>query len=1037
MVFSYKILFLFCVACLRSTSFVESRNVTDLQALLEFMSKITHDPFQLLSSWNATTHFCRWQGVTCGRGRRVTVLNLQSARLSGSISPYITNLSYMKSLNLQNNSFSHEIPQQIGHLSYLEELNLSNNSLTGKIPTSISKCSNLIVIQLGYNKLQGVVPEELGALSNLQVVSMPANKLTGKIPDSLGNMSQLYELFLSDNQLVGKVPDSLGQLRKLKVLALRSNELFGTIPSSLFNISSLQHIDIAQNHFHGNLPSDFGLLLPNIRWFAIDSNEFTGKIPASFSNATNLELLSLIENNLTGEVPCLAKLHKLRAFSVSFNNLGTERADDLNFLRSLTNATALEHLGINGNSFGGVLPDTIANLSTSLRVLLLDNNRIFGSLPFDIGNLVRLEDFEMWNNQLSGFIPESIGKLQNLMVLALNNNMLSGNLPSSVGNLTSLVQFLVQNNNLSGRIPSDLGRCQNLVGLDLSENNFTGSIPSEILRISSLSTHLNLSGNNLSGNLAIEVGNLNNLRELDVSGNKLSGKIPSYLGNCISLEILKMDGNNFQGLLSSSLSSLNALRILDLSHNNLSGEIPEFLSSFGVLQFLNLSYNNFQGIMPRKGAIFQNASAISVEGNNLLCGGISEFQLRICNSRTKKTSRSTLGLKTAIAAISGIILLFFISFWKLSRQTKLKQRTDQEYFSYKNRMMELSYHTLYKATDGFSSANMIGMGGFGSVYKAWLDREKEALVAVKVFNLTRGGANKSFLAECEALRNIRHRNLVKVITACSSVDYDGDEFKALVFELMVNGSLDKWLHSKTRNLNLLQRLNIAMDVACALEYLHHHCKPQIVHCDLKSSNILVDEEMIGHVSDFGLASFILQSAQNNSTQISSMGVRGTIGYAPPEYAMGKEVSTCGDIYSYGILLLEMFTGKRPVDKMFRQGLSLHNYVKTALPDRGVEIVDPILRSEIEESETSIDGSDGEICAGRSTNRLIVCLNGILKVGIYCSVDSPIERMSILVAIRMLTSIKNELVGVIGIGIRSERQSSTSIQSKIRNIRDLL
>ena len=193
---------------------------------------------------------------------------------------------------------------------------------------------------------------------------------------------------------------------------------------------------------------------------------------------------------------------------------------------------------------------------------------------------------------------------------------------------------------------------------------------------------------------------------------------------------------------------------------------------------------------------------------------------------------------------------------------------------------------LLKATDGFSSTNLIGVGSFGSVYKGNLG-EDGSIVAIKVLNIQRQGASRSFISECDAMKNIRHGNLVKIITSCSSVDFQGNDFKALVYEFMPNGSLENWLHVdletnvtqvEIRNLNILQRINMAIDVACALDYLHHHCPMPVVHCDLKPSNILFDCDMTAHVGDFGLAKLL--SKLTIPKQSSSIGIRGTIGYTP-------------------------------------------------------------------------------------------------------------------------------------------------------------
>ncbi|EEF28405.1 serine-threonine protein kinase, plant-type, putative, partial [Ricinus communis] len=934
---------------------------------------------------------------------RVTKLDLRSLKLAGSISPSVGNLSFLRELNLRNNSFSHEFPQEINHLGRLEILDLSNNSISGHMPANISSCSNLISVRLGRNQIEGNIPAQFGHLFNLQILYVHNNNLTGSIPHSLGNLSYLLALSLCDNNLVGTIPYTIGQLMNLTFLSCCSNRLSGVIPSSVFNLSSIGTLDISGNYFHGSLPSDLGIFLSSIQRFNAFSNLFTGRIPSSISNASNLEILALDINKFIGDVPSLERLPRLQWLLLTSNYLGNGKVDDLSFLYSLTNSSELEILGINGNYFGGSIPSVICNFSTSLIYLFMDNNHLTGSIPSGIGNLVSLQDFEVWNNQLSGFIPPTIGKLQNLRVLDFSSNKFSGQLPTSLGNLTNLIQLIASENNLGGNMPSNLGTCENLLLLNLSHNHLSDAIPPQLLNLTSLSLYLDLSDNQLTGTVPVEVGNLKSLGQLDVSNNKLSGWIPSTLGSCKSLESLHMKGNNFQGLIPSSLGSLKALQVLDLSHNNLSGQIPEFLSQIVLLQ-LNLSHNNFEGPVPAKG-VFRNVSATSLEGNNKLCGGIPEFHLAPCISTRHKKSGLTHNLRIVVATVCvlvGVTLLLWVIVVFFLKKKRRKESSSS--FSEK-KALELSYHTLYKATDGFSSANTLGAGSFGTVFKGELGGG-ETSIAVKVFNLMRHGAFKSFIAECEALRNIRHRNLVKVLTACSSVDYQGNEFKALVYEFMVNGSLEEWLHPPDEakaiprnNLNILQRLNIAVDVACALDYLHNHCETPIIHCDLKPSNILLDNEMTGHVGDFGLAKFY----RERSHQSSSIGIRGSLGYAPAEYGTGNEVSTSGDVYSYGILLLEIFTGKRPMDDWFNEDVSLHNYVKNALPEQVVEILDPTLFQEGEGGISLIRRSNASI------NRTMECLISICEIGVACSAETPGERMNICDVAGQLVSIRNKLL----------------------------
>ena len=312
-----------------------------------------------------------------------------------------------------------------------------------------------------------------------------------------------------------------------------------------------------------------------------------------------------------------------------------------------------------------------------------------------------------------------------------------------------------------------------------------------------------------------------------------------------------------------------SLEFLDLSRNNLSGEIPKDMEKIKYLKYFNVSFNGLQGEIPGGGP-FKKFSARSFLGNEALCGS-PRMQVQPCKTRGRQLSKKASGnvFKYILPAIGVIVIMamaFTVLYVKRGRRNKKPKQEDLPDLATWRRV---SFLELERATNGFDEVNLLGRGSFGSVYKGLFSDGSN--VAVKVFHSQLEGAFKSFDVECEVLRSTRHRNLVKIITSCCNID-----FKALVLEFMPNWSLEKWLYSHNYFLDLLQRLNIMIDVAAALEYLHHGNAKPVVHCDLKPSNILLDRNMVAHVSDFGIAKLLVEDHSISQTLTLA-----TVGYMAP------------------------------------------------------------------------------------------------------------------------------------------------------------
>lgn len=783
--------------------------------LLSFMSGITNDPEHALTNWNASgLPLCEWSGVGCDMNKnRVIELNLSHKSLRGTISPALFALPQLEILDLSGNFLHGRIPPEIASLRHLKELSLSSNSLQGNIPPQVGSLNQLVYLNLGSNKLDGEIPESLfcNASSSLQYLDLSNNSLSGELP--LQNECALSEL---------------------RYLLLWSNGLVGEVPLQLSNSSKLEWLDLELNHFEGELPCEILSRMPHLKFLYLSYNHFSSHdgntnlepFLASLKNSSNLQELDLAGNHLGGALPPI-----------------------------IGDLSALVQINLDTNFIYGEIPPQISNL-LNLTLLNLSSNLMNGTIPSELCQMAKLERLFLSNNSFSGHIPASLGDMPHLGLLDLSRNMLQGTIPDTFANLVQLRRLLLYENDLSGSIPPSLGKCVNMEILDLSHNRISGMIPSAVAGLSSLKLYLNLSSNMLDGHIPLELSKMDMVLAIDLSRNNLSGPLPSQLGSCIALESLNASNNALEGQFPGAIGSLPYLREIDVSFNQLSGEIPESLQSSASLKLLNFSYNDLRGNVTNKGS-FASLTADSFIGNERLCGSIEG--MRKCRRKRARHFLMAILLSLLITPIFLVVGLPLL----MRRRLQLKLPVvggkkaavrDEEEAREDIKYPRISRRQLVEATGGFSGSSLIGSGRFGQVYKGVL--EDSTQIAVKVLNPKTGGEiTGSFKRECQVLKRTRHRNLIRIITACSRPD-----FKALVLPLMPNGSLDDHLYPnhgvKNVQLDLPQLVAICCDVAQGMAYLHHYAPVKVVHCDLKPSNILLDHDMTALVTDFGIARLV-------------------------------------------------------------------------------------------------------------------------------------------------------------------------------------
>ncbi|KAL1307963.1 hypothetical protein HN51_049875 [Arachis hypogaea] len=722
------------------------------------------------------------------------------------------------------------------------------------------------------------------------------------------------------------------------VIQLPWKGLKGHITQKISQLQGLRKLSLHDNQIGGSIPSSLGLL-PNLRGVQLFNNKLTGSVPPSLGSCPLLQSLDLSNNLLTGQIPyTLGNLTKLYWLNLSFNSFNGSIPSSLTSLPSLT-FLSLQHNNLSGsipNSWGG------KNGFFKLQNLILDHNFLSGTIP-SLGSLVELREVSLGNNNFSGEIPFEIGKLSRLKTLDFSNNAFNGSLPATISNLSSLTLLNVENNHFTSQIPEALGRLHNLSVLVLSRNQFVGHIPHSIGNISTL-TRLDLSLNNISGEIPDSFANLASLNSFNVSYNNLSGPVPTLLAN-------KFNSSSFVGNI------------------QLCGYSPS---------------NPCPSQAPSQGVIVPTPES------------------------SKQHHHKKLGIKDIILIVAGVLLVVLVTICCILLVCLIRKRStsdaEQDRAATRatttrtgkgisppagagdvetggengGKLVHFDGPLAFTADDLLcATAEIMGKSTYGTVYKATLEDGSQAAVKRLREKITK--SQREFESEVAVLGRIRHPNLLAL-----RAYYMGPKGeKLLVFDYMPNGSLASFLHARGPEtvIDWPTRMRIAQGMARGL--FHLHSRENIIHGNLTSSNVLLDESTNAKIADYGLSRLMTAAANSNV-----IATAGALGYRAPELSKLKKANTKTDVYSLGVILLELLTGKPPGEAM--NGVDLPQWVASIVKE-----------------EWTNEVFDVELMRDASTNGDE--LLNTLKLALHCVDPTPSARPEAQQVLQQLEEIRQEVV----------------------------